>query len=73
MSKYTTSDGLLDYGFDHALGYFYTKYAEKDDVESVIEEGSSTFGTSRGVILRKMKKSGAPREHQRAIVLDLPF
>jgi len=73
MSKYTTSDGLLDYGFDHALGYFYTKYADQDDVESVIEEGSSTLGTSRGAILRKMKKSGAPRSHQMAVVLDLPF
>lgn len=62
----------LDYGLDHALGWFYTIFDSDKDDEEVIEEKDTTFDNlSKGQLAEKMIEFNAPKEHIRRVLLDL--
>lgn len=84
MSRYTlkrvNEEGTeleINYGFDHALGYWYDIWDHTrgdEDYECCIEQKSSyPSGLHRGDFLKFMIKHKVPIEHQTALFLDLPF
>lgn len=77
MSRYeikTKDNGVLAYGFDHALGYFVDKAKTgKFDIKDMIFEKSSMFDGLTGVELAQiLKEEDAPPEHITKAMLDLP-
>jgi len=70
MSRHVIQSGLT-YGFDHALGYWYTQYdRETGEVKS---EGDSRSGMSRSDFIGVLQEHNAPEEHCTSVALDLPF
>lgn len=72
MSRYcvTLERGSVAYGFDHALGYFYTRY---DGEGEVVEDHDTLFsGLTHGKLLGLLEGVPIPEEHRSLIALDLP-
>ena len=64
----------LNWGFDHALGYWYEIIETKNDEELIIEEWSSTIdGGSRTPILEFLIKYNLSEEHRSLVALDMPL
>ena len=84
MSRYTVKrvdkEGTeleINYGFDHALGYWYDVWDHTrgdEDYECCIEQKSSYPNKlHRGDFLDFMIKHHLPEEHKTAVGMDLPF
>lgn len=64
----------LNWGFDHALGYWYDIIETKNGEETIIEEWSSVVsGGSRSVMLDFLIKYNLNENHRSLIALDLAF
>ena len=84
MSRYTVKrvnkEGTeleINYGFDHALGYWYELWDHTlgdEDWQCCIEQKSSyPDRLHRGDFIVFMNKYHLPDEHKTAVGLDLPF
>ena len=67
----------INYGFDHALGYWYEVWDHTrgdEDWECCLEQKSSyPSGLHRSIFLDFMIKHHLPEEHKNAVGADLPF
>jgi|TARA_R100000093_G_scaffold70944_1_gene45318 hypothetical protein len=67
----------INYGFDHALGYWYELWDHTlgdEDWQCCIEQKSSyPDRLHRGDFIVFMNKYHLPDEHKTAVGLDLPF
>ncbi len=81
MSRYNsrmhgvTSDVKVDlnWGFDHALGYWYDIIETRDGEDTVIEEWHSGMGGSRSKMLEFLIKYNCPEKHRSMVALDMQF
>jgi hypothetical protein len=80
MSRYTKiKDNLhLNYGFDHALGYWYditdTSIEDVNGNHPVIEEKCSFIDKmNRGNFIEVLENFNIPEDQKMLIALDLPF
>ena len=80
MSRYTeTKENLrLNYGFDHALGYWYditdTSIEDVNGNHPVIEEKCSFIDKmNRGDFIEVLEKFNISEDQKMLIALDLPF
>jgi len=64
----------LNWGFDHALGYWYDIMETKDGEETIMEEWSSTINSGgRAPILEFLIKYNLSEEHRSLVALDMPI
>jgi len=67
----------INYGFDHALGYWYELWDHTlgdEDWQCCIEQKSSyPDRLHRGDFIEFMNKYHLPIEHKNAVGMDLPF
>ena len=64
----------INWGFDHALGYWYDIIETKDGEETIREEWSSTVsGGTRATMLEFLIKYNLSEEHRSLIALDMPL
>jgi len=80
MSRYTTKkkDIRFNYGWDHALGYWYDLIDESiidDNGEPKLLEQKSSFinKLNRGDFLTKLDEYSVPDNHRLLAAMDLPF
>jgi hypothetical protein len=80
MSRYTkTKDNLrLNYGFDHALGYWYdiidTSIKDDEGNHPMIDEKSSFINKmNRGNFIEVLENFNVSEDQKMRIALDLPF
>ena len=80
MSRYTIKkeDIRLNYGWDHALGYWYDLIDESilddEDNPKLLEEKSSFIDRfNRGDFITVLEKYKVSVDHIKLIALDLPF
>lgn len=64
----------LNWGFDHALGYWYDIIETRDGEQTVMDEWSTTIdGGSRSKMLEFLIKYNLPEEHRSMVGLDMQF
>tara|TARA_B110000503_G_C7158113_1_gene418285 strand:+ start:1556 stop:1798 length:243 start_codon:yes stop_codon:yes gene_type:complete len=80
MSRYskTNNNITLNYGWDHALGYWYDLIDESilddEDNPKLLEEKSSFIDRlNRGDFLTLLDKWQVPDNHRLLAAMDLPF
>jgi hypothetical protein len=76
MSRYSKKlqeNKVLNYGWDHALGYWYDIIDHSEKEPKLVEEKCSRFGSSRGEIAETLIFYDVNEKHLQAIALDLTF
>lgn len=81
MSRYskeftlpTGDHGLLCYGFDHALGYWYDiRDIDDDEDEGMLEENDSFSGMSNAEFIEVLQAHEIPQNHIDCVTMDVPF
>lgn len=80
MSRYTKQKNnlTLNYGFDHALGYWYdiidqSQTDEQGNPKLLEEKSTNIDGLKRGNFLEILINFDADKAHQFQVALDLTF
>lgn len=64
----------LFYGYDHALGYWYEIWDNKNEEESPIEEGDQKLNPiSKKEIMNVLEEHDVNLDHVNSILFNLPF
>jgi hypothetical protein len=75
MSRYSCKreNRRLNYGCDHALGYWYDIVEIQGKNEKMITEESSIFGMSRSKFIEVLTEWNVKESHLQAVALDITF
>ena len=80
MSRYKTQKDhlILNYGYDHALGYWYdiqdTSQPDEEGNPKLIDEQCSFINRmNRGYFLEILEKFETNKDHRMKVALDLTF